>query len=111
MNIKKRNTKYSNDTLVEHILNCNINYNSLAQYGKHLSQIGGYPKYFHKYLNEIYVKWSKSNVFNIAYKNMLNDNFVEDTSNKLLLNTDTPYISNMYGIENVGVNPEYIKKT
>lgn len=111
--IRHRTPKYNNEYLVDHILECNLNYTSWSKYDRHLKTANiNTIKYHAKYLNEIYVKWSQLDIFKIAYANMLNDNYYykNDCSHDLQLNTDVTCISNMCGIEKIGVNPEYIKK-
>ena len=107
---KQRNSKYTIEHLANHILDCNINYPSWALYGKHLRSLGSYPYYFHKYLNEIYNKWSNNDVFKEAYSDLLRDNYTFSDKNKCSLNTDVTCISNRCGVENIGLNPEYTKK-
>ena len=104
-----RKSKYTNEYFVDQILDCNLNFASWASLGKTFGKYTNKSKYHHKYLNEIYLKWADADVFKIAYKNIIMDNLNYDPKN-LKLNTDVTCISNMYGKENVGVNPEYAKK-
>lgn len=108
---RKRTPKYSNTFLLDHILECNLNYHSWSKYSRTIIKYEHLPKYFAKYLNEIYIKWSKLNVFEIAYTNLLNDNYDYDYKlNNIKFNTDVTCISNMHGEELTGINPEYTKK-
>lgn len=106
---RQRKSKYTNEYLINNILECCLNYQSWSNYGHTLNNYTNLPKFHHKYLNEIYLCWSSLGVFELAYKNLLNDNLDYDNKN-LNLNTDVTCISNMYGKENIGVNPEYPKK-
>lgn len=106
---RKRRPKYTNEYLVKQILDCNLNYNTWSSYGKTLNKYTNKPKFHHKYLNEIYLKWSRLNIFELAYKNIINEN-LNYNPDILKLNTDVTCISNKYGSEKIGVNPEYPKK-
>ena len=107
--IRKRKPKYSNEYLLNNILECNLNYQSWSKYGRALNKYTQLPKFHNKYLNEIYVRWSSLGIFKVAYKNIINDNLNYDTIN-LKLNTDVTCISNMNGKEQIEINPEYVKK-
>jgi hypothetical protein len=107
----KRTPKHSNEYLLDQfctVLNTVTSWNSY----KTILRTHTDKSYNHyKYLNNKYREWAKHDVFKIAYMNMLNDNYklpVKD--NNLTLNVDVTCISNMYGIENIGLNPEYTKK-
>jgi len=106
---KIRKSKFTTKYFIEKILDCDLNFQSWSAYGKIMVKYMESNKFHHKYINEIYLKWCRAGVFKIAYANMINDNLEYDSKN-LSLNTDVTCISNMYGIENVGVNPEYAKK-
>lgn len=104
-----RKSKYTNEYFVDQNLDCNLNFVSWASLSKTFGKYTDKSRYHHKYLNEIYLKWADVDVFKIAYKNIITDNLNYDPKN-LKLNTDVTCISNMYGKENIGVNPEYAKK-
>lgn len=104
-----RKSKFTTKYFIEKILDCSLNFQSWSAYGKNLIKYTEANKFHHKYINEIYLKWCRADVFKIAYTNMINDNLEYNPKN-LKLNTDVTCISNMYGIENIGVNPEYAKK-
>ena len=110
--IRQRKPKYSNEFLVDHILECTLNYQSWSKYNRVLNQYTDLPKYFSKYLNEIYIKWTNLDIFKIAYVDIINDNIDKTniTQKNIVLNTDATCISNMRGKENIGLNPEYTKK-
>lgn len=107
--IRIRKPKYSNEYLLDNILECNLNYQSWAKYGHVLRKFTKLPKFHNKYLNEIYLHWSSLGIFESAYKNLINDNLIYDQFD-LKLNTDVTCVSNMYGKEQIGINPEYTKK-
>jgi len=109
--IRKRRSKYTNEYFIDKILEYTKNFNSWSQYGVVLNKYTNLPKFHHKYLNEIYVKWSRLHIFEIVHKKLLNFNYTPNiTNNTLNLNSDVTCISNTYGSENVGLNPEYMKK-
>jgi len=107
--IRVRKPTYTNEYLLDSILECNLNYQSWAKYGRTLRKFTKLPKFHNKYLNEIYLRWSSLGIFELAYKNLINDNLDYNQYN-LKLNTDVTCISNMYGVEKIGINPEYTKK-
>jgi hypothetical protein len=76
-----------------------------------------YPKnieYHYKYLNQVFNKWVKFNLFELAYTELLKNHYFKLnkilTSKTLNLFIDTTYIINKYGVENITKNPEYKKK-
>jgi len=107
--LRQRRPKYSNEYLIDNILDCNLNFQSWSKYGKVLNKYLTYPKFHHKYLNEIYIKWSSLGIFESAYKNIIKEN-LEYNPTDIKLNTDVTCVSNMCGIEKIGINPEYTKK-
>ena len=73
--IKQRKSKYSNEYFIDKILDCIENFSSWSKYGNILNKYTKLPKYHHKYVNEIYVKWSHLHIFEIVYKKLLNFNY------------------------------------
>lgn len=107
--LRQRQPKYSNEYLIDNILDCSVNFQSWSKYGKVLNKYSTCPKFHHKYLNEIYIKWSNLGIFESAYTNIIKEN-LDYNPTDINLNTDVTCISNMCGIEKIGINPEYKKK-
>lgn len=71
----------------------------------------GKSRYHYTTIRKMFNKWSKLNVFNIAYDKMLNNhNRYLPHSKSIDLFIDACFISNKTGSELVGINPTYYKK-
>lgn len=75
------------------------------------SNYSGKSRYHYTTIRKMFNKWSKFNVFKIAYDKMLNNynhNLLHSKSIDLFI--DACFISNKSGSELVGINPTYYKK-
>ena len=72
------------------------------------------PIFINLYLNSIFNKWSSKNIFHDAYKQLLQNEYLKlkyIKNNKTInLFIDSTFITNLYGINSIAVNPEYRKK-
>lgn len=79
-----------------------------------LSTYQGASEYHYKYLNSVFNKWSKHDIFKDAYTEMINKNYYKlkhvKNSKTLKLFIDCSFINNMYGVDCKATNPEYKKK-
>lgn len=84
----------------------NVNsWNSL----KVTSNYNGKSKYHYTTIRKMFNKWSKYDIFKIAYYEMLKDNNLNGIPNNDLF-IDACFINNKTGTELVGINPMYYKK-
>ena len=81
---------------------------------KKLLAYQGDTEYHYKYLNSVFNKWTKHDIFKDAYTEMLHDNYYKlkhiKNSKTLKLFIDCSFIYNMYGVDCKATNPEYRKK-
>ena len=81
-----------------------------------LADLKGKPKYHYTSIRKMFNVWSKHDIFNIAYKNMLLDlnlnmpNSPVNSGNDIDLFIDATFINNKNGSELVSINPLYYKK-
>ena len=70
--------------------------------------------YHYKYLNAVYNKWARKNIFKKAYTEMIQKEYFKlkhiKKSDTLKFFIDCSYMSNMYGSDCKATNPEYRKK-
>ena len=70
--------------------------------------------YHYKYLNAVYNKWSRKNIFKKAYIEMIQTEYFKlkhiKKSDTINLFIDCSFMSNMYGSDCKATNPEYKKK-
>ena len=83
---------------------------SWKSFGRIINSFTDTHKYHYKYISQIYRLWCKNNVFKKAYTRYLRDVNINTNSNTIELTCDITCISNLNGIDNVGLNPEYTKK-
>lgn len=108
-----RNRRYSNKyclSMFKFMLKDVTSWKSLS----YLTDYNRHSIYHYKYLNQIFNKWVKLNIFKDAYMNMIKTNFFRlkhlKKSKNLNLFIDSTFINNLYGIEGISKNPEYNKK-
>ena len=79
-----------------------------------LSDYKGETEYHYKYLNSVFNKWASKDIFSDAYKQLLQNEYLKlkhIKNNKTInLFIDSTFITNLYGINSIAVNPEYRKK-
>ena len=90
-----------------------------------LSDYEGETEYHYKYLNSVFNKWASKDIFSDAYKQLLQNEYLKRPNkfgkhikNRKLkfphktinLFIDSTFITNLYGINSIAVNPEYRKK-
>jgi len=66
------------------------------------------PKYHWKSIQNIYYKWCKDNIFQIAFENYINNKTIN--LEEIDLYIDTSFINNKYGIEGIAMNTDNKKK-
>lgn len=105
-----RKKRYSNEYMLDKIILATKEFISWESFGRVINTFYNNIKHFHyKYISEVYRKWCKYDIFKIAYTNYLKNTF-HNNSDNIELNVDVTCISNLNGIENIGLNPEYTKK-
>ena len=79
-----------------------------------LAEYKGETDFHYKYLNSVFNKWSSKNIFHDAYKQLLQNEYLKlkyIKNNKTInLFIDSTFVTNLYGINSIAVNPEYRKK-
>ena len=79
-----------------------------------LSSYKGISEYHYKYLNSIFNKWTSKNIFSKAYSQMLQNEYfrLKHIRNNRIINlfVDCSFITNLYGVNSIAINPEYRKK-
>ena len=109
----QREHKYSDAyclLMFKEMLNDVVKWKSLQK----LSAYKGKTEYHYKYLNTVFNKWSKNDIFQDAYTEMLNSEYYKlkhiKNSRTINLFIVCSFIYNIYGINCKATNPEYRKK-
>jgi len=109
----KRKRKYTNKYFLDqfkHMLTDLVSWDSLTNVKNYPSEIA----FHYKYLNQIFNKWVKLNLFKNAYEQLLKEHYFKLQNilhtKSLTLFIDCTYIVNKYGSNHITKNPENKKK-
>jgi len=96
-------TLYYLNNMIDMLKN-RVSWNSLIFHDK--------PKHHNSTIRKMFLKWSKLNIFQLAYKKILDDNYIPilDERNRINLIIDSSKIYNRNGIELIGKDYENPKK-
>jgi len=93
------NSKYSNEYYLKNILFVLNNFVSWTSL-KYSKFIDSTSKYHYKTIHKKHILWSKKNIYNYAYNEMLNNNEINNITENIII--DNTLIINKYGSEEIG---------
>ena len=102
----KYKSKFNNAYYLKHMITVLRDVHSWNSLGNILKESYNVSKFHHKRIYNVFLKWSKNDVFKIAYNELLNSTLTYNSNSTIDLFIDTSNINNKYGIQDIdyGIN-------